>query len=146
MISYNLYKKQDIHRYRFPLAGQTAGPNGLKFLVGTQGQPRGVTQAKKSFFSHGQRRALQIIIYIYIKTYKIIIDILRYYDNKDITRAAVEHSNFRAGSTFPVPDCTVSIFIDRTSRCKKVDAVRLYASYVQFTFTKEAEARNYKML
>ena len=45
------------------------------------------------------------------------------------TRAAVVHLNFRAGSTFPVPVCTVPSSMDRTSRCSKVDAVRLYASY-----------------
>ena len=43
--------------------------------------------------------------------------------------AAVVHLNFRAGSTFPVPGCTVPSSMDRTSRCNKVDAVRLYASY-----------------
>ena len=42
-----------------------------------------------------------------------------------ILREAVVHLNFRAGSTFQVPVCTVQ---DRTSRCNKVDAVRLYAS------------------
>ena len=45
------------------------------------------------------------------------------------TRTAVLHLNFRAGSTFPVPVCTVPSSMDRTSRCNKVDAVRLYASY-----------------
>ena len=44
-------------------------------------------------------------------------------------REAVVHLNFRAGSTFPVPVCTVPSSIDRTSRCNKVDVVRLYASY-----------------
>ena len=41
--------------------------------------------------------------------------------------------NFRAGSAFPVPVCTVSpghwvntVDLNRTSRCNKVDAVRLY--------------------
>ena len=43
--------------------------------------------------------------------------------------AAVVHLNFQVGSTFPVPVCTVPSSIDRTSRCNKVDAVRLYASY-----------------
>ena len=42
--------------------------------------------------------------------------------------AAVVHLNFRAGSTFPVQACTVPSSKDRTSRCSKVDAVRLYAS------------------
>ena len=37
--------------------------------------------------------------------------------------------NFRARSTFQVPVCTVPSTMDRTSRCNKVDAVRLYASY-----------------
>ena len=41
----------------------------------------------------------------------------------------VVHSNFRAGSTFPVPVCTVPSSMDRTSRCNKVDAVRLSASF-----------------
>ena len=37
--------------------------------------------------------------------------------------------NFRAGSTFPATVCTVPSSMDRTSRCSKVNAVRLYASY-----------------
>ena len=45
------------------------------------------------------------------------------------TRAAVVYLNFRVGSTFPVTVCTVPNSVDRTSRCNKVDAVRLYASY-----------------
>ena len=45
------------------------------------------------------------------------------------TRTAVVHLNFRAGSTFPVPVCTVPSSMNRISRCNKVDAVRLYASY-----------------
>ena len=45
------------------------------------------------------------------------------------SRAAVVHLNFRAGSTFPFPVCTVPSSMDRTSRCNKVDAVRLYALY-----------------
>ena len=57
---------------------------------------------------------------------------------------AVVHLNFRAGSTFPIPVCTVSPrhWINkadtqyRTSRCNKVDAVRLQ---VEFTFTKGSE-------
>ena len=44
-------------------------------------------------------------------------------------QAAVVHLNFRGGSTFLVPVCTVPGSMDRTSRCNKVDAVRLYASY-----------------
>ena len=43
--------------------------------------------------------------------------------------AAVVHLNFRAGSTFPVTVCTVPSSVNRTSRCNKVDAVRLNASY-----------------
>ena len=42
---------------------------------------------------------------------------------------AAVHLNFQAGSPFPVPVCTVPNSMDRTSRCNKVDAVRLYASY-----------------
>ena len=45
------------------------------------------------------------------------------------SQAAIVNLNFRAGSTFPVPVCTVPSSMDRTSRCNKVDAVRLYASY-----------------
>jgi len=41
------------------------------------------------------------------------------------SRAAVVHLNFRAGSTFPVPVCTVPSSMDRTSPRNKVDAVRL---------------------
>ena len=36
------------------------------------------------------------------------------------SRAAVVHLNFRAGSTFPVPVCTVPSSMDNTSRCNKV--------------------------
>ena len=52
--------------------------------------------------------------------------------NKDRTIkswAAVVHLNFRAGSTFPVPVCTVPSSMDRTSRCNKVDALKRYALY-----------------
>ena len=45
-------------------------------------------------------------------------------------RAAVVHLNFRAGSTFPVPVCTVPSCMDMNGRCSKVDGVRLYASYM----------------
>ena len=45
------------------------------------------------------------------------------------TRAAVVHLNFRAGSTFPVPVCTVPSSMDRTILCNKVDAARLHALY-----------------
>ena len=34
--------KQDIRIYMLPIAGQTAGPIGLKFFVDTQGWPRSV--------------------------------------------------------------------------------------------------------
>ena len=37
--------------------------------------------------------------------------------------------HLRAGATFPVPVCTVPSSMDRTNRCNKVDAARLYASY-----------------
>ena len=56
-------------------------------------------------------------------------------------RAAVVHLNFRAVSTFPALVCTVPSSKDRTSRSIKVDAVRLYASWVEFTFSKGAEVR-----
>ena len=48
---------------------------------------------------------------------------------KDDTWAAVVRLNIRAGSPFPVPVCTVPSSMDKTSRCNKVDAVRLYASH-----------------
>ena len=48
---------------------------------------------------------------------------------KDNARAAVVHLNFWAGSTFPPAVFTIPSSMDRTSRCNKVDAVRLYASY-----------------
>ena len=52
------------------------------------------------------------------------------YNAKTISSlAAVVHLNFRAGSTFPFPVCTVPSSMDMTSRCNKVDAVRLFASY-----------------
>ena len=44
--------------------------------------------------------------------------------DNDVSRAAVVQLNFRAGTTFPVPVCTVPCSIDRTSRYNKVDAVR----------------------
>ena len=45
------------------------------------------------------------------------------------SRAAEVKINFRAGSTFPVPVCTIPSSMDRTSRCNKVDVVRLYDLY-----------------
>ena len=54
---------------------------------------------------------------------------LHYSSYYKIARAAVVHLNLRARSTFPVPVCTVPSSMDRNSRCNKVDAVRLYASY-----------------
>ena len=54
---------------------------------------------------------------------------VKYFYSCISTQAAVVHLNFRAGSTFPVPVCTVTSSMDRTSRCNKMDAVRLYASY-----------------
>ena len=45
------------------------------------------------------------------------------------SRAAEVHLNLRAGSIFPVPVSSAPSFMDWTSRCNKVDAVRLYASY-----------------
>ena len=51
------------------IAGQTAGPNGLKFHVDTQGWPGSVKDKKSSisfflfkiFFFYGQRRTLQLV-------------------------------------------------------------------------------------
>jgi len=49
------------------------------------------------------------------------------FGSKDVVISKSEF--FRAGSTFPVPVCTVPSSMDRTNRCNKDDAVRLYASY-----------------
>ena len=63
-----LYNKtRHSYIYMFPIAGQTAGPIGLKFLW-TLGGGRGwykLNSKKKcqNFFFHGQRRALQLVIY-----------------------------------------------------------------------------------
>ena len=48
----------------FPIAGQTAGPIGLKNFVDTHGWPGGDIGLKQiqNFFSHGQRRALQLVL------------------------------------------------------------------------------------
>ena len=54
-----------------------------------------------------------------------------------ITGSRIVHLNFRAGTTFPVPVCTVphGLWVNKadnqqlTSRFNKVDAVRLFASY-----------------
>ena len=43
----------------FPIAGQTAGPNGLNFFVDTHRWPGGVT-------GYGQRQAIQLVIIIII--------------------------------------------------------------------------------
>ena len=53
-----------------PIAGKTAEPNGLKKIVDTKWWPGGVIGKKKIeffsskyyFFSHGQRRALQLVL------------------------------------------------------------------------------------
>ena len=56
-----------------PIAGQSAGPSGLTFLVDTQGSPRGVLGLKNRFFFvfkvflfsiffPGQRRKLQLVL------------------------------------------------------------------------------------
>ena len=54
--------------YMSPIAGITAGPNGLKFFKGTQGYPGGNIGKKNqnknfNFLFHGQRRALQLASY-----------------------------------------------------------------------------------
>ena len=46
-----------------------------------------------------------------------------------LSLVAVVHLNFRAGSTIPIPVCTVPSSMYRTSRCIKGDAVRRCASY-----------------
>ena len=53
----------------FPIAGQTDGPNGLKFFVDTKGWPGGVLDKKLDFFYKiiffsGQRRAPQLVFNI----------------------------------------------------------------------------------
>ena len=44
------------------IAGQTAGPIGLKFFVDTEGWLGGVIHKKFNFF-HGQRRAFQLVFH-----------------------------------------------------------------------------------
>ena len=57
------------------------------------------------------------------------------------------HLNFRDGSTFPVPVCTVPNSMDRTSRCNKVDTVRLYASFrLNLLLSKEQRCVHLKLL
>ena len=46
------------------------------------------------------------------------------------TFSAVVQLHFLNGSTFPVPVCTVPRSMNRISQWNKVDAVRLYASYM----------------
>ena len=53
--------KQDMIIYMLRIAGQTAGPIGLKFFIDTHGWPGGVINEKKLNFSsqnffYGQRR------------------------------------------------------------------------------------------
>ena len=68
------------------------------------------------------------------------------------TRAAGVHLNFRAGSTFPVPVCTLppgrgqnswSSSVYKTSWCNKVDAVRLYTSigWIYFYYSDRSACR-----
>ena len=65
--------------------------------------------------------------YLKIKTDFVLLN-----SSSIIPRADVEHLNIQAGSTFPVPICTVSpghwvnkADTHRASRCNKIDAVRL---------------------
>ena len=61
-----------------------------------------------------------------------------------LPRAAVVHLNFRAGSTFPFPVCTVLSSMDMTSRWPVQQGWRgqtLCFIQVEFTFTKGAEVR-----
>ena len=54
-----------VHIYMSAIAGQTAGPNGLKCFEETHGYPKDTIGLKKfNFFLkfHGQRRALQLVI------------------------------------------------------------------------------------
>ena len=59
--------------------------------------------------------------------FSALMFISSWYKVNTFSRPAVVHLNFRAGSTFPVPVVLYSS-MDRTSRCNKVDTVRLYAS------------------
>ena len=59
-----------------PIAGQTAGPIGLKFVVVTHGWPGSVISPKKFIFKkkfQGQRRALQLVDYKTVK-YKVLLN------------------------------------------------------------------------
>ena len=86
----------------FPIAGQTAGPIGLKFFVDTHGWPR-VYRLKKSqnfffqifffenfffqiFFFHGQRRALQLVFNISLDHRSLSIQ----YDDGLLDRGFIE--------------------------------------------------------
>ena len=74
-------------------------------------------------------------VYIFPIKYNLFLNkawsqfFLYFLHRRDTSRAAIVHLNFRAGSTFLVPVCTVPSSVNRTNRCNKVDAVRLYASY-----------------
>ena len=59
-----------------------------------------------------------------IDQYLVILNCVNYW-----SLAAVVHLKFRSESTFPVPFCIVPSSMDKTKRCNKVDAIRLYASY-----------------
>ena len=59
----------------------------------------------------------------------LIHSFIKGFFNKESRAGVVVHLNFRAGSTFLAAVCTVPSSMNRTSRCNKVDAVRLYASY-----------------
>ena len=73
---------------------------------------------------------------------------------QSVRKEIVEHKqplkyiwNFRAGSTFPVPVCTVPSSMERTSRCNKVDTVRFYASYrLNLLLLQGVEVREDKLL
>ena len=76
----------------------------------------------------------RFVVVIYIHSYvrlfaiQVLLSYLQVHLDLQNSRAAV-HLNFRAGSTFPVPVCTVSSSMDRNTQCNKVDAFKLYALY-----------------
>ena len=60
--------------YMLPIAGQTAGPNGLKFFVDTHWWSGCVNYFFSNFFFHGQHWALQLVVNFAEKPLMNILD------------------------------------------------------------------------
>ena len=97
--------------------------------------------SKTKYFALTQS-SVGIKLYLYLFIYRVYLYVYQYSLDQEILiagvlsqpncspRADVVRLDFQAGSTFPVPVCTVPSSMHRASRCNKVDAVRLYASYM----------------